>query len=90
MDRLTSLAVTEGLRRGWEIHDESHPDTLVGRILTLMDDLPLAERFDKTRLAASNAELVRRVSELCGDYGRHAATPTEARALLKLDKLVSV
>ncbi len=41
-------------------------------------------RFDKSRLAASNAELVARVAELCADYGRHPATPAEARALLSL------
>lgn len=41
-------------------------------------------RFDDTRLAASNAELVQRVAALAGEYGRHAATPTEARALLGL------
>ena len=41
-------------------------------------------RFDKTRLANSNAELVGRVVELCGTYDRHPATPSEARALLGL------
>jgi uncharacterized protein (DUF849 family) len=41
--------------------------------------------FDKGRLAASNAELVKRVAELCGDYHRHPATPAEARSLLGLN-----
>lgn len=41
-------------------------------------------RFDETRLAASNAELVARVAELAGQYGRRAATPAEARTLLSL------
>ncbi len=41
-------------------------------------------RWDATRLAASNAELVKRVADLCGDYGRHPASVTEARALLGL------
>lgn len=41
-------------------------------------------RFDKSRLAASNAELVARVAELCADYGRHPASVAEARALLSL------
>lgn len=41
-------------------------------------------RFDKSRLAASNAELVLRVAGLCEQYGRHAASATEARALLGL------
>ena len=41
-------------------------------------------RFDKTRLAASNAELVARVAALCADYDAHPASPDEARALLGL------
>lgn len=41
-------------------------------------------RYDKDRLAASNAELVARVARLCGDYGRRPATVAEARALLSL------
>jgi len=41
-------------------------------------------RFDKSRLAASNAELVARVADLCRQYGRHPATPSEARQLLGL------
>ncbi len=41
-------------------------------------------RFDKSRLAASNAELVARVAGLCGRYGRAVATPAEARRLLGL------
>jgi len=41
-------------------------------------------RWDKTRLAASNAELVGRVAGLCADYGRHPASASEARAVLGL------
>jgi uncharacterized protein (DUF849 family) len=41
-------------------------------------------RFDKTRLATSNAELVRRVAGLTGRYGRTVATPAEARRILAL------
>jgi 3-keto-5-aminohexanoate cleavage enzyme len=41
-------------------------------------------RWDATRLAASNAELVKRVAGLCGDYGRHPASAAEARAILGL------
>lgn len=41
-------------------------------------------RFDRTRLATSNAELVARVVEICTKYGRHPATPAEARRLLSL------
>jgi 3-keto-5-aminohexanoate cleavage enzyme len=41
-------------------------------------------RWDETRLAASNAELVGRVAELCGRYGRHPASAAEARIILGL------
>ena len=41
-------------------------------------------RWDKERLAKSNAELVARVAQLCEESGRNVATPAEARALLRL------
>jgi uncharacterized protein (DUF849 family) len=41
-------------------------------------------RFDKARLAASNAELVARVAELADRFGRPVATPAEARQILGL------
>jgi uncharacterized protein (DUF849 family) len=41
-------------------------------------------RFDKERLASSNAELVRRVADLAGQFGRSVATPAEARRILGL------
>lgn len=41
-------------------------------------------RFDETRLAASNAELVKKVADACAKFGRRPATPAEARALLGL------
>jgi uncharacterized protein (DUF849 family) len=41
-------------------------------------------RFDKSRLAASNAELVARVAGLCGEYGRHPASVAEARRILSM------
>jgi uncharacterized protein (DUF849 family) len=41
-------------------------------------------KFDKDRLAKSNAELVKRVADLCGKYGRRPATPAEARKILQL------
>ena len=41
-------------------------------------------RFDQTRLAASNAELVARVASLAREHGRRVATPAEARQLLGL------
>lgn len=40
--------------------------------------------FEKGRLAASNAELVKRVADLCGKYHRHPASAAEARELLGL------
>jgi 3-keto-5-aminohexanoate cleavage enzyme len=42
-------------------------------------------KYDKTRLARSNAELVARVSDLCGEYGRRPATAHEARKILSLN-----
>lgn len=41
-------------------------------------------RWDKDRLAASNAELVQRVASLCADYARPVATPAVAREILGL------
>jgi uncharacterized protein (DUF849 family) len=41
-------------------------------------------RLNKDRLAPSNAALVRRVAELCGEHGRRPATVAEARSLLRL------
>lgn len=40
--------------------------------------------FEKGRLATSNAELVKRVADLCGKYDRHPASTAEARSLLGL------
>ena len=41
-------------------------------------------RWDKSRLAKSNAELVERVAGLCAEYGRPVATPEQARRILGL------
>jgi uncharacterized protein (DUF849 family) len=41
-------------------------------------------KFDKTRLARSNAELVARVADMCAAKGRLAAGPAEARQILQL------
>jgi 3-keto-5-aminohexanoate cleavage enzyme len=41
-------------------------------------------RFDKARLAASNAELVQRVAALAAKFDRSVATPAEARRILGL------
>jgi uncharacterized protein (DUF849 family) len=42
-------------------------------------------RITRDRLACSNAELVQMAREACAKYGRRAATPAEARALLRLE-----
>ncbi|MFQ5774864.1 MAG: 3-keto-5-aminohexanoate cleavage protein [Kiloniellaceae bacterium] len=41
-------------------------------------------KFDRNRLATSNAELVARVAATCAEFGRHPASPARARALLGL------
>ena len=41
-------------------------------------------RWDKSKLAPSNAALVKRVADMCGKYGRRPATVAEARTLLHL------
>ncbi|HRP96536.1 MAG TPA: 3-keto-5-aminohexanoate cleavage protein [Rhodocyclaceae bacterium] len=41
-------------------------------------------RVDAARLAASNAELVRKIVDACGRYDRHPASVAEARQLLGL------
>jgi len=43
-------------------------------------------RFDKSRLAASNAELVKKVVDVCDRYQRRPATTSEARAILGLSQ----
>lgn len=41
-------------------------------------------KYDRDRLATSNAELVRRIVDVAADYDRHPATAAEARELLAL------
>lgn len=41
-------------------------------------------RFDQTRLAASNAELVKKIVDVCDQYDRRPASPAEARQILGL------
>ena len=41
-------------------------------------------KIEPDRLAASNAELVRKIVDACPRYGRHAASPAEARRILGL------
>ena len=41
-------------------------------------------KFDRDRLASSNAELVTKIVNVAGDYGRRPATSKEAREILGL------
>lgn len=41
-------------------------------------------KFDRDRLAASNAELVKKIVDVTGGYDRYPATPAEARRILGL------
>ena len=41
-------------------------------------------RLDRETLAPSNAALVKRITDIAGQYGRRAATSTEARQILAL------
>ena len=47
-------------------------------------------KFDPTRLAASNAELVKKIADVCEQYGRHVASPAEARQLLGLAPVAAI
>ena len=58
----------------WTLELGGHPRT------GLEDNI----RFDKTRLAKSNAELVARVADTCAEFDRRPATPAEAREILGL------
>jgi len=44
-------------------------------------------RFDKDRLAASNAELVKKIVDACPQYDRYPASPSEARQMLGLPQV---
>src|SRR5687767_14379117 len=41
-------------------------------------------KIEQNRLAASNAELVKKIADNCAQYGRRPATPAEARQILGL------
>jgi 3-keto-5-aminohexanoate cleavage enzyme len=56
---------------------------LGGHVRTGLED---NVRLDRNTLALSNAALVRRVAELCPEYGRRPASVAEARDLLKLPR----
>jgi uncharacterized protein (DUF849 family) len=47
-------------------------------------------RYDKSRLAASNAELVARLAGLCAEYERHPASIAEARDILSMAPATAV
>jgi len=68
------VARTQLIVNGWCIEMDGH-------IRTGLED---NVRYDKDRLAKSNAELVERVARMVEDAGKKVATPAEARALLKL------
>lgn len=57
---------------------------LGGHIRTGLED---NVRWDKDTLAPSNAALVQRAAGLAASFGRHPATPSQARAMLGLPKL---
>jgi 3-keto-5-aminohexanoate cleavage enzyme len=44
-------------------------------------------KFDRDRLAISNAELVTKIVDIAGDFGRRPATPKEAREILGLTRV---
>ena len=44
-------------------------------------------KFDRDRVADSNAELVKKIVDISGEYDRHPATPEEARKLLGLAEI---
>lgn len=44
-------------------------------------------KFDANRLAASNAELVRKIADVAERHGRHVASPAEARSILRLGEV---
>ena len=41
-------------------------------------------KFDRNRVAVSNAELVTKITDIAGEFGRHPASPVEARQILGL------
>ena len=41
-------------------------------------------KFDRSRLASSNAELVTKLTDIMASYNRHPASPAEARTILNL------
>lgn len=66
-------------RHQWEVNQWCLE--LGGHCRTGLED---SIRYDDTRLATSNAELVRRIADNCERFGRRVATPAEARQILGL------
>jgi uncharacterized protein (DUF849 family) len=80
LPRATWVAAGVG-RHQWEVNQwclESGGHCRTG----LEDNL----RIEPNRLAASNAELVKKVADHCESFGRKVATPAEAREILGLRK----
>ena len=78
MPRATWVAAGVG-RHQWEVNQwclEAGGHCRTG----LEDNL----KIEADRLAASNAELVKKVADNCGRFGRRVATPSEARRILGL------
>ena len=46
-------------------------------------------KFDQSRLAVSNAELVKKVADACARHSRHVATPAQARQMLGIPAIAA-
>ncbi|MBI1942114.1 MAG: 3-keto-5-aminohexanoate cleavage protein [Betaproteobacteria bacterium] len=82
MPRATWVAAGVG-RHQWEVNQwclETGGHCRTG----LEDNL----RIEPDRLAASNAELVKKIADNCARFGRRPATPAEARSILGLRQTV--
>lgn len=78
MPRATWVAAGIG-RHQWDVNQWCLEEG--GHCRTGLED---NTRFDKDRLAASNAELVKKIVDRCEHYGRRPATAREARSILGL------
>jgi 3-keto-5-aminohexanoate cleavage enzyme len=78
LPRATWVAAGVG-RHQWEVNQWCMETG--GHVRTGLED---NLRIEPDRLAASNAELVKKVVDACGKYGRNVATPAEARQILGL------
>lgn len=78
MPRATWVAAGIG-RHQWDVNQWCLEEG--GHCRTGLED---NTRFDKDRLASSNAELVKKIVDRCEHYGRRPATAQEARQILGL------